>query len=70
MRTWLRYFFGTPQRFVTTVVAVGLVTVLLSPGLLRIATERLIAEISPLLGPVLAIVIVFGGLRVILFGRK
>lgn len=70
MRNWLRYFFGTPQRAVWTLAVVGLITVIIFPGLLRTAANRLIAELSPLLGPVLAIIIVLGGLRMILFGRK
>lgn len=54
MRNWLRYFFQTPQRAVWTLTVVGLITVIIFPGL----------------GPVLAIIIVLGGLRMILFGRK
>lgn len=69
MGNWLRYFFGTPQRFVTTLAIVGLAIVIIFPGLLRMAAERLVAEIGPLLGPALAIIIVFAGIRMIL-GKK
>lgn len=70
MGNWLRYFFGTPRRAVWTLAVAGLITVVLFPGLLRMAANRLIAELAPLLGPALAIVIVFSGLRMILFGGK
>lgn len=70
MNQWVRFFFGTPRRFVTTLAVIGMIVVLFEPGLLRLAAERLVAELSPLLGPVLAIVIVFAGLRLIIFGRR
>jgi len=70
MGNWFRYFLGTPQRALRTFIAAGLVAVVAKPGLLATAAERLVAELMPLLGPALAIVIVFAGLRLILFGRK
>ena len=73
----MRYFtalvealFGTPRRWMVTLTIIGLGVVALNPGLLATVTSRLVAELSPLLGPALAIVIVFGGLRMILFGKK
>lgn len=68
---WFRFFFGTPRRFLTTFTVVGLIVVLVFPGLLRLSAERLVNELAPLLGPVLMIVIVFAGLRMILgLGRR
>jgi hypothetical protein len=55
---------------VTTLAVLGMIVVVIYPGLIRIAAERLVSELSPLLGPVLAIIIVFAGLRLILFGRR
>jgi len=69
MGTWLRFFFGTPQRFVTTSVAIGLVLVVLNPNILNIAVNRMVYALSPLLGPALAICIVFAGIKMIL-GKK
>ncbi len=67
MGAWIRYFIGTPQRFVWTFSVVGLITVIVFPGLLRFAAERLVMELSPLFGPALTLLIVFAGLR-IMFG--
>jgi len=65
---WFRFFVGTPQRFLATFTVVGLITVLVFPGLLWTAAERLVAEITPLLGPVIMLLIVFAGLRVMFGG--
>lgn len=70
MHAWFRFFAGTPQRFLTTMVVIGLIVVVASPGLLRMALERLIQESGPALGPMLAIAIVLGGLKVVVWGRK
>jgi len=69
MNEWIQFFFGTPRRFCWTVAVLGLLTVLIFPGLLATAVSRLVAELSPLLGPVLAVLIVVGGLRMIFRGR-
>jgi uncharacterized protein YaaW (UPF0174 family) len=70
MNQWFRFFFGTPRRFLTTLTVIGMIIVVIQPGLLRLAGERLVNELSPLLGPVLAIIIIFAGIRLILFGRR
>jgi hypothetical protein len=67
---WFRYFFGTPRRCVTTLIVLGLIIVMVFPGLLYSAVNQLLSELMPLLGPALTIVIVIGGLRMILFGRS
>ena len=53
-----------------TLAGIGLVAVMINPGILTTAVENLIVALMPLLGPVLAIVIVFAGLRMILRGGK
>lgn len=74
MRWWLRELFrliaGTPQRFLWSCAVAGLIFVSLRPGLLWEACRRLDTELSPLLADILAILIVVGGLRLILFGRR
>ena len=67
---WFRFFLGTPRRLVTTLGVIGLIVVMICPGLLRMAVERLMAELAPLLGPAITILIVFAGIRMILFGRS
>ena len=67
MRTWITFFVGTPQRFLYTLGGISLMTVLVWPGLLRMAMERLVVELSPLLAPVLTVFVIFIGLRV-MFG--
>lgn len=70
MGNWIRFFIGTPQRFLRTLIGVGLIVVLLKPGLLGLAVNRFLQETGPLMGPILTVVIVFAGLRIILFGRR
>lgn len=70
MRTWVTFFVGTPQRFLYTLLGIATVIVLVWPGLLRMAMERLVMELSPLLAPVLTIFVVFIGLKVMFGGGK
>ena len=56
--TWVRYFIGTPQRFMRTALVVGLIIVVIKPGLLALACTRLMAEIGPVLGPAIQLAIV------------
>lgn len=67
MNTWLRFFVGTPQRFLGTFAVLGMITVVIFPGLLRTAVERLVYEITPVVGLVLVILVMFAGFR-IMFG--
>lgn len=62
--------FGTARRCQVTLVVLGLGVVIFNPGLLAFATNQLVAELMPLLGPALAICIVVGGIRMIIFGKK
>jgi len=58
MRNWMRFFVGTPQRFLWTALGVGLIVVLVKPGLLALAGERLMVEIQPILGPAIQLAVV------------
>ena len=69
MRAWVNFFFGTPQRFLYTLLGLSIAVVLVWPGLLRMAMERLVMELSPLLAPVLTVFVIFIGLRVMCGGR-
>ena len=66
MRQWVRFFLGTPQRFLATLAGIGLIVVIFNPLLLAVAVNSLLEAINPLLGPVLAILIVLAGIRIIL----
>ena len=66
MRQWIRFFVGTPQRFLATLAGIGLIVVLINPTLLEIAVDRLLMAVNPLLGPALTILIVLAGIRIIL----
>lgn len=60
MKTWIKFFAGTPQRFLATAGAVALVVVIVCPGLLATASNRLMLELAPVLGPALNIAIILG----------
>lgn len=66
MRQWVRFFVGTPQRFLATLAGIGLIVVVINPLLLAIAVGNLLVAVSPLLGPALTILIVLAGIRIIL----
>lgn len=66
MNNWIRFFLGTPQRFLRTGVAVGLVVVMINPGLLQTAFTRLVAELSPVIGQVIMIAVVWFAIKKIL----
>ncbi len=74
MNRWIRFFIGSPQRFLATLLAVGVIVCMINPALfeqaLSNAVSAILHSLGPLLGPVLAVVIVFAGLRMIVFGGK
>lgn len=67
---YFRFFLGTPRRLLTTLVGLGLVIVMISPGILETAANRLVVAMMPLLAPVLTIIIVLAGVRMILRSGK
>lgn len=58
MQQWVRFFLGTPRRFLTTLGFLCLIGVLVEPGLLGKACTRLMIEIQPVLGPALQLGII------------
>jgi formate-dependent nitrite reductase membrane component NrfD len=74
MRIWLRFFLGSPSRFLGTVVGIGIAICLINPVLFERALNQamgaIIAAVQPLVGPALAVVIVLAGLRKMLGGGK
>lgn len=69
LNAFFEALFGTAQRCQATLVVLGLGVVALNPGLIASAVSLLVAELAPLLGPALAICIVVGGIRMIVFGK-
>lgn len=63
---------GTPQRFLGTTAVFGMITVIAFPGLLRTAVERLVYELTPVVGLALVMLVVLAGLRIMFggFGGK
>lgn len=74
MRIWLRFFLGSPSRFLGTVVGIGIAVCLVEPSLFEMALNRamgaVITAVQPLIGPALAVIIVLAGLRKMLGGKK
>ncbi len=68
---WIRFFFGTPRRFVVSAVAIVILMAVVhfQPGLLLKLTDRVVAESWPVIQAILVLLIVLGGLRIIVFGR-
>lgn len=50
MKSWFRFFFGTPRRFVATTLTLvaGMIAVHVSPGFLRRGVEGLVNELAHL----------------------
>ena len=55
MRTWVRFFVGTPQRFLWTLLGLAVVAVLVKPGLLAMTFNRLMAEVQPILAQAISL---------------
>ncbi|OHB10837.1 MAG: hypothetical protein A3H60_01195 [Candidatus Zambryskibacteria bacterium RIFCSPLOWO2_02_FULL_44_12b] len=62
---YFRFFFGTPARLFVWLVLVGLAIVVVAPGLLAQAFNRLLSEV---LVPLMTLGIIYIGFRVILKG--
>ena len=79
MRAWFRFFLGTPRRFLWTLGVLGVIAVVLNPGILgwlagrlQVALVQTLGELSPLLGSGLYLGIILLGLRFFwraIFGR-
>jgi hypothetical protein len=70
MKKWLRFFFGGPVRLVLTLLLVAAVVALIWPGTVERMALRVMEELLPLVGVVLLIMVVFWGLKLIIFGRR
>lgn len=74
MNRWIRFFLGTPQRFLGSLVGVGFVICLINPVIFERAINHaittVIVALQPLIGPCLALIIVFAGIRMILGGGR
>lgn len=73
MDNWVRFFIGTPRRFLTTLVSLAVVFFIVFPSVLRGMLEGLMRELLPLIAPlfqigVIALVLVF--MARALLGRK
>jgi hypothetical protein len=64
---WLRYFFGTPQRFIGTVFGLAVLYALINPNHVKSAVN---VAFGTLFGPIATIVILFLVLRMIFGGRR
>ena len=67
---WVSFFLGTPQRFLLTSAAIGLIVVITNPGLLQSAVSQFVQEASPLVGLALTLIIVFLGIKIVLGAFK
>ncbi|MBI4138827.1 hypothetical protein HY479_01615 [Candidatus Uhrbacteria bacterium] len=62
----LRFFVGTPQRFLLTFCVIGFIVVMANPGMLAQAVSRFVEEASPLVGLAFTIAIMWVGFRLII----
>lgn len=62
---YVNFFFGTPARLFAWLVLVGLAIVMVHPGLLAEAFNRLLSEV---LGPLMTLAIIYLGFRVMFKG--
>lgn len=63
MREWLRFFFGTPARFVASGTILGAFIVWWLPGVVHRMGQQLVVELSPLLHLALSLAVLYFGLR-------
>lgn len=66
VRVWVRFFIGTPRRFLATATVFAIAFVLLFPGLLKAAATQLVGELGPLFGLAFQVAIVAVGLKLLL----
>jgi len=58
MNAWFKYFFQ-PKRLKWTLIGIGLVIVIINPGLLAFACTRLMSELAPAVAPLLVLAIMW-----------
>ena len=69
VKIWLRFFLGSPQRFLWTMIGILAIACMVNPQLPATIVDRLLIAINPVIGPTLAILIVMAGIRIIT-GKK
>ena len=62
---WIRFFFGTPTRLFVWLVLTGLMIVVVAPGFLALALNRLLSEVF---GPLATLALIYLGYRVMFKG--
>lgn len=62
---WMRFFFGTPARLFVWLVLAGLAVVVIVPGFLAMALNRLLSEVF---GPLATLALIYLGFRVMFKG--
>ncbi len=74
MKEWLKYFFGTPRRFLGSTVGIGIIISLIHPEIFAQALSKsvgaIVVSLQPLIGPALTVIIVFAGLRMVFFWAR
>ncbi|PKM91496.1 hypothetical protein CVU82_02775 [Candidatus Falkowbacteria bacterium HGW-Falkowbacteria-1] len=71
---YFNFFFGTPRRLLFSLVAVGVILAIIFPDALGAGLSRLsysiLDAVGPLIGMILAVLIVLAGLKIIFGGKK
>lgn len=68
MNIWIRFFLGTPKRFLGTCAGLAILAAIIEPSLLQVVAERLMNAFGPLFGPLLQLAIVLFGFKVVFSG--
>lgn len=70
MNPWVRFFVGTPQRFLVTAAALLVLASLVNPAIPGTVASGIVALLSPFIGIGMTIVIVYLVFRMMLGRRK
>jgi len=64
MGKWFSFFLSTPKRFLGTCAGIALIVAIIEPSLVHIAAARLFEAINPLIGPLLQLLIIGAGIKI------
>jgi branched-subunit amino acid transport protein len=67
---WVRFFLGTPQRFLRTLIGVAIMTAFVKPEILVNAVNGLYLAVQPLIAPAITIAIVVYAIKIIVSRGK
>lgn len=70
MKNWIRFFLGSPQRFLWTIAGTGVIAAVLDPSLPARAVNAVLVAVVPIIGPLVAIALGIAAIRFIIFGKK